>query len=102
MAVWYIFKVEDSLESTIIGPGARRLFAVSPSNELTPECRTVDEVVGAASDKGFDVSYANTFYGISPERLEQVRRRIHDRLRREFRSFPRHAVSVEPVLRLVK
>jgi hypothetical protein len=99
---WYIVQVEDSFESTVIGPGVRIRFAISGSGRIISELRDVDDVAASAAEKGFDVSFANTFYSISSQRLAEIRKLIRNKLFSEYGSFPVHAVQIEPVLRLTK
>jgi len=97
---WYVVNVEDALDSTVLGPGIRLRFTVSPDNRVLVEDRTDEQIVESAASKGLDVGYVAACCGISEHRLAEVRMVIRNKMFRERGSFPKHAVSMDPVLRI--
>lgn len=77
-------------------------FTVGPNFEVNPEYRGNNEIIEAATEKGFEVSFASSLSGASSYHLEKIRLAIlHHlkytlsvRLRNEF------DVNIEPVLRV--
>jgi hypothetical protein len=103
--VWLLIEVKDSiLKDKPLGDGVRVRYLVSPRLKLTREERSADEVVGASSDKGFEVRYCSSVsLPVAPwiwRKIEEnVLAELRNSLGRNVRSF---AVSIEPLARMAR
>jgi hypothetical protein len=83
--------------------GERFIFVVAPGVKLIEETRTPDEIEKAAVEKGHDVSYCSTYYGMTDQHRVEVRREVVKYLRewKNINVTDRWQLTVEPLLRII-
>lgn len=83
--------------------GERFIFVVSPGVKLTEELRSPDEIEQVAAEKGHDISYCSSHYGMSDQHRVEVRREVvkYLRDRKSIDVTQRWELSIEPLLRII-
>jgi hypothetical protein len=102
MNTWFIVEVTDSDH----GPeplGEMKRFRVGPHFQVFEEPRSNDEIIYAATEKGYDVAYASSLFGASRLHLERIRLAILSHLRHTLHVNLKNQfdVNIEPVLRVM-
>ncbi len=100
-AVWFIVEAQDNDGPEPLGELLR--FVVSPSLTVTQEIRSQDEIMDAATAKGYEVSYASSLSGASRFHLEKMEKAVRQYIRYTLGKDVRNRfdIDVEPKVRIL-
>ncbi len=94
MKIYYVVVVEHEEDSYT--------FVVAPGVKLIEDARAIDQIEKDVAEKGHDLSYCSSFYGMQEQHIAEIRKEAA-RYLREWKNasvpFP-WSIRIEPKLRI--
>lgn len=76
------------------------LLVIDPTLNIKVDLRTVEEIENSAVEKGFDVSYCSSFYGISEQRREELFKKVLRHYGKTYEIRNRYDLQLDILLRI--